>query len=170
MTIMIRKQTVALWLLAASAAAPPAALAQGTACRTNLATDAQLIANDLAAIAAQAGDQGFGKAVQTLAKDLEALLPALASTDQQLVEKFLTDLTSATSSSGPGGSSITASEKLVLTNDLTQILVSSGISSSQITTIANDLNAVMASLSGISTAQLQADLQKLVADAKTCKR
>jgi hypothetical protein len=166
---MNRKSTC--WLVLILGCAVPALpiMAQSSACTTTLSADAQAVSNDLAAIAAQAGALGFSQAVQTLAKDLEAILPTLSVPDQQLVEKFLNDLAAATASSGPGGASITPSEKIVLTNDINKILVSSGLTSSQINTLSNDILAVMSSLSGISTAQLQVDLQKMVADAKACR-
>jgi len=145
------------------------AKAQSNACVNTLSADAQTIVNDLSAIAAQGNAQGVPQAVQNLAKALQEIIPTLSVPDQQTVEKFLTDLSAATSSSGPGGSSITPSEKLVLTNDVNKIFVSSGLTTSQINTLTNDILAVMTSVSGISTVQLQADVQKTTADLKSCK-
>jgi hypothetical protein len=157
-------------LLTLTLATASTAFCQSGACKTTLSTDTQAIGNDLAAIAGQANAQGFPQAVQALALELQTIMPGLNPPDQQLVQQFLTDLSAATSASGPGGSTITPIEKLVLSNDLNQVVLSTGITNSEINTISNDLLAVMNSLSGISTAQLQADTQKLVADAKSCKR
>ena len=145
------------------------AMAQSNACVNALSADAQAIANDLSAIAAQGSAQGVPQAVQNLAKALQEIIPGLNVPDQQTVEKFLTDLSAATASTGPGGSSITPSERLVLTNDVNKILVSSGMTTSQINTLVNDILAVMTTVSGISTVQLQADAQKTLADVKSCR-
>lgn len=149
---------------------PALSSAQSGACKTTLSADAQLIVNDVSAIAAQAQAQGFAAAVQRLAVDLEDLLPSLNPPDQQAVEKLITDLATATSTGSPGGSSITASERIILTNDLSQMLLSTGMSASQTVTVVSDVTAVMTSLTSISTAQLQTDTQKLITDTRSCKR
>ena len=156
------KNTMMLVVLAMT----PALFAQD--CKTVITTDVQAVVADLSAIALQAKAQQFPQAVDQLAADLEAILPLLTRPDQLAVEKFLTDLDAAVSASGPGGTKITSVERVVLTNDLLAIVNSTGMTESQMETILTDLAAVTASLSGISAAQLQNDIQKLKTDLRAC--
>ena len=155
-------------LLAAGLLTPQKSIAQ-TTCRQTLATDARAIAADLSAIAAQANAQGFNTAVEQLATDMEPILPTLTRPSQVAVQKFVTDLETAVSASSPGGSTITPAERLVLTNDWVILVTSTGATSTEITTISNDLTAALSILKGISAAQLQADLNTLIVNAQACR-
>ncbi len=137
-------------------------------CGQSIANDAKAISADLSAIAAQADAQGFNSAVEQFAAGVESVLPALNRPSQDAVQKFVTDLANATSSSGPGGATITPSERLVLTNDWVILVTSTGATSSQISTISDDLVAVLSSMKGISLSQLQADFGILISDAQSC--
>jgi hypothetical protein len=143
--------------------------AQSTPCRATITADTQAVVADLSAIASQAGAQGFPEAMRNLATDLETILPSLNQPDQALVEKFVTDLEAAISSTGPGGPQITTAEKIQLSNDIVQLLTSTGMTSTQVNRILDDLSAVADSVSGISTSQLQADLRRLAADTNSCR-
>ncbi len=160
----MKKLAFALLLLAAGLPAQTS-----STCRATLTADAQLIANEISAIAAQASAQGFPAAVQELARLLQSLAPTLTRPDQTLIDTFLTDLKAASASTGPGGITITASEKLKLTNDITSILLSTGLTNSDIAAILNHLQTALASLEGISTANLRAAIEKTAADAKACR-
>ena len=48
------------------------------------------------------------------------------------------------------------------------MVLSTGITADDLATLQADLDAVLASLEGISTDQLLADLDRLVADARAC--
>jgi hypothetical protein len=161
--------TMLVAMAVASASSMTAQTANSSNCRSLITSDVQAVVADLSAIAGQAKAQGFPQAMEKLAADLEAILPSLSAPDQVLVEKFVTDLQNAVSSTGPGGTTITAAERIQLTNDLVQLLLSTGMTSAQVDLILSDLMAVTSSLSGISTVQLQADLQKLAADVKACR-
>lgn len=143
--------------------------AQSTGCGQVLATDARAVSADLSAISAQAKAQGFPAAVEKFAADLEVIVPTLDRPSQAAVEKLVTDLEQAVSASSPGGTTISAGERLILTNDLVAVASSTGLTQAQFATITADLTAVLGTLEGISTAQLQADLQILVADAQACR-
>ena len=140
-----------------------------TGCGQTVVNDARAVAADLQAIAAQAKAQGFQTAAEQLAKDLEEILPTLTKPSRDAVEKFVSDLEEATSPASPGGSGITAAERLKLANDWAAIVSSTGITSDQIATITNDVLNALSTLEGISTAQLHADLTKLRTDAAACR-
>ena len=142
--------------------------AAGSPCGGTLQSDVDAIAADLAAISAQANSQGFSVAVQVLVADLQAILPALSAPEQAQVQKLVADLQSATSASGPGGATITAPEQATLTLDLYNVLVSTGASPQEAALITTDILAVMGTVTGISTVQLQADVRRFAADAQSC--
>ncbi|HND18522.1 MAG TPA: hypothetical protein PLB18_04055, partial [Acidobacteriota bacterium] len=146
-------------MTAASAPAP---------CNGTVQADIQLVITDLSAISAQAQAQGFQTAVQTLTTDLRTIIPTLTAPSQSTVQKFIDDLNKYTASTSMGGTTITAIEQAVLINDFNNVVLSTGITSTQLTTLQTDLVGVLNTLSGISTAQLQTDFQKLIADVQTC--
>lgn len=161
--------SAALCLGAGLLAVPQRSMAQTNSdCVQTLASDARAISADVSAIAAQAKAQGFNIAVEQFASDMETILPTLDRPSQESVQKFVTDLESAISPSGPGGTSITAGERLMLTNDWVVLVTETGATSAQLTTISSDLTGVLSALRGISTAQLQSDLNTLVTDAQVC--
>ncbi|MBX7220749.1 MAG: hypothetical protein K1Y36_12440 [Blastocatellia bacterium] len=137
-------------------------------CNGNLSADVQAVINDLTAISQQAQAQGFQQAMQNFVNSLKAILPTLSAPDQATVQKFINDLTTFTSSSSQGGTTITPLEQATLYTDFYNVVLSTGITVSQLQTLQANLVAVLNTLSGISTAQLQADFQKLVNDAKSC--
>jgi len=156
--------TVSLLFTAALASAQTS-----TTCGQTIGQDLKAINADLSAIASQAKAQGFGTAAEQFAADLETILPTLSRPSQAAVEKFASDLVAATSASSPGGTEITASERLKLTNDWTIVVTSTGITSDQIATISNDLVNALSALRGISTEQLRSDVNTLVADVSSCR-
>lgn len=165
----MRTLSAAILLTAGLAFIPQQAMAQtNSPCGQTIANDAKAVSKDLSAIATQAGAQGFNTAVEQFATDMEAIVPTLSRPSQDAVQKFVTDLENATSASGPGGTAITAGERLVLTNDWVILVTSTGATSAQIATISDDLSAVLLSLQGISTVQLRSDLNLLAADAAAC--
>lgn len=145
------------------------ASAQTPPCSQTITQDLQAVSADLSAIVAQADAQGFQAAAEKFAADLETILPTLSKPSQEAVEKFTTDLIAATSASSPGGTQITASERLKLTADWSAVVTSTGITAEQIETIQTDLANALSTLKGISTAQLRADLQTLAADLSACR-
>jgi hypothetical protein len=148
-----------------------AAAASATSpCGGTIQTDVAAIVADLQAISAQAQAQGFPEAMEALVTDLEAILPTLSPPNQALVQELVDDLEAAVSETGPGGTSITHAEEAVLELDLYNVILSTGITSEQSTTIIEDILAAVGTVEGISTAQLQADVQKLIADAQACAR
>lgn len=142
--------------------------AETGACAQTLTTDAKAVTVDIQAIAAQANAQGFRDAVEQFAADIEEMLPTLSRPSQDAVEKFVTDLSKATSESSPGGTSISPSERLVLINDWVILVTSTGATQQQLDTITADLTAAFSALQGIDTTQLQTDLQVLLNDARAC--
>lgn len=138
-------------------------------CRSTLAADAEQVAAQLSAIAAQANAQGFNAAVQDLARQLQTLAPTLSRPDQALIDTFIADLKAATDAAGPGGTNITNSEKLRLSTGLTNILLSTGMTLSDINTLLANTQAVFASLEGINPAALRAAIEKTISDAKACR-
>jgi len=137
-------------------------------CAQTIASDTKAITKDLSAIVAQADAQGFNSAVEQFASDVETILPTLNPASQTAVQKFVSDLIEATSATSPGGTTVTASERLKLTTDWTVLVDSTGITSEQIATISNDLISALNILKSVSTAQLQADISILRGDLGTC--
>jgi hypothetical protein len=118
---------------------------------------------DLSNIAAQANANGFRTAIQDFINVLKSILPTLSQPSQQVVQKFINDLNAAIADG-----QISTLEQITLSNDLYNLVISTGITSSQLTLITDSLANVLSTLSGISTTQLKTDLQKLVTDAQAC--
>jgi hypothetical protein len=137
-------------------------------CGGTVEADAEAVVADLAAIASQADEQGFQEAVALFADDLRAIAPGLTAPSQDAVETFVDDLEDAVSEDGPGGAEITALEQATLTVELYSIVLSTGITSEDLATLQSDLLSAVASLEGISTAELEADLRQLATDASAC--
>ena len=148
---------------------PLVAPAADPSCQATITSDVQAVVASLSAVTSQAKAQQLPEALEQLAKDFATVLPSLSQPDQVLVEKFLTDLEAALSPSGPGGTAITATERLRLTNDLTQVLLSTGLTTAQAQLILDDIAAVFTAVEGISTAQLKSDLQRLATDLQACR-
>lgn len=144
------------------------AASAGNACSDAIRDDVDAIVDDLGAISAQANEQGFTVAIQQFVANLQVIVPTLTAPAQEIVQAFIDDLEAAIAEDGPGGTTITPAEQFGLTNDFYAVLFSTGISTSDLLSLEADLAAVFDSLSGISTAQLQADLAELVADIQGC--
>lgn len=151
-----------------SGGSPSSGVANHGDCLQTIATAAGAVAKDLAGIAAQANAQGFKTAVEQFASDLQSVFPTLNPPSQQAVQKFVTDLESATSPTSPYGTAISPGEQLILTNDWLILVTSTGLTSAEITTLTDDLTTAFASLQGISTSQLQGDLNVLLTDTRAC--
>ncbi len=134
-----------------------------SSCSGTVSSDAKAVITDLASIATQANANGFTTAINQFISDLNTILPTLSAPAQSTVQKFITDLNNAVADG-----KISVSEKATLITDLYNIALSAGITSSELMTITNDLANVLATLSGISTTQLNSDLQKLVNDTRSC--
>ncbi len=132
-------------------------------CGGNVNNDAKLVIMDLSNIAAQANANGFRTAIQDFINVLKSILPTLSQPSQQVVQKFINDLNAAIADG-----QISTLEQITLSNDLYNLVISTGITSSQLTLITDSLANVLSTLSGISTTQLKTDLQKLVTDAQAC--
>lgn len=134
-------------------------------CSGVVLNDAKAVILELANIAAQANSNGFKTAMQQFINTLSSILPTLSPPSQALVQQFINDLNAAIADG-----SITTLEQLTLLNDLYNLVLSTGITQAQLQQIIADLNAVLSTLQGISTAALQSSLQKLYSDAQGCLR
>ncbi len=132
-------------------------------CGATVSNDVRLVIADLASIASQAEANGFRVAIEEFTNVLKSILPTLSKPSQDLVQKFIDDLTVAIADG-----QISTIEQITLSTDLYNVIISTGITSSQLTLITDSLANVLSTLSGISTTQLKADLQKLVIDAQAC--
>ncbi|MEW6731528.1 MAG: hypothetical protein AB1489_09385 [Acidobacteriota bacterium] len=139
------------------------ATAASSPCSGTVYNDVKAVVADLSNIAAQANANGFKTAMQQFINDLKAILPTLSPPSQTTVQQLINDLNAAVADG-----KISTPEQLTLVNDFYNLVLSTGLTSSQFETIKNDLIAVANTLTGISTAQLQTDLQKLSTDAKSC--
>ena len=152
----------------AEAAAAAVASSAASPCGGTVMADVEAVVADLAEIAAQAEDQGFPEAMTAFADDLRAIVPTLTAPSQDAIETFLDDLADAVAEDGPGGSQITALEQATLSVEIYAVVLSTGITSTDLATLQNDLLAAVSTLDGISTDQLRADLEQLAVDASAC--
>jgi hypothetical protein len=130
--------------------------------------DVDAVVADLATISNQAQGQGFPEAVQAFAADVRAIAPTLAPPSRDAIETFADDLGDAVADDGPGGAEITPLEQATLTADFYAAVFTTGITTSELTTLEADLVAAVGTLTGISTDELRADVNALVADASVC--
>ncbi|MBL8151411.1 MAG: hypothetical protein JNN15_15920 [Blastocatellia bacterium] len=145
-----------------------ASISASSPCAAAVMASAQAVVADLVAISSQAQSQGFNVALQQFLTIVRTILPTLNQPSQATIQKFVTDVNQAISASSPGGTTITPAEQSILVVDFYNLVLSTGITTSQLQAIESSLIAVLNTLSGISTAQLQTDLRALIDNARNC--
>lgn len=139
------------------------AVSAASACGTASANDIKAIFSDLSRIPNLNNINAFKDALQAFNKDLQTLSQNLSPFGQKTIQKFTNDLTIVTSDG-----QISTLEQENLTASFYNLVLTAGISNTQLSIIQTSLLMRLNSIPNVSTKQIQTDLDRLSSDIQPC--
>ncbi len=132
-------------------------------CGVSSLNDIKAIFADLARIPNQNNLNAFKTALSLFSKDLQGVSQDLSAFGQKTTQKFVDDLNLVILDG-----QINTLEQENLIASFSNLILAASINNTQLNTIQNSLLTRLNAISGVSTKQLQTDLDRLFSDAQPC--